>query len=341
MTARKFALVLAFLLLLGCGAWAAAALSFDGPPHPWNVLLSCLYLLASAGVLWRVRRSWLKIAGGLALFAGVLSWWLTLRPSNERNWSPEYAQPPWAQIDGDRVVIHNFRNFDYRTEADFTPRWEEKTVHLSKIRGADFFMDYWGSPHIAHTLLSFDFGDEGHVCSSIETRREKGETYSAVRGFFRQFELYYVLGDERDLIRLRTNCRKEDVYLYPMVQMTPERSRILFLAYLRAANDLRLRPRWYNAATSNCTTNIESNVEACGVSGIWDWRILVNGHLDELLYQRGTIPSDLPFAQAKSRSLINRQALATGDGPDFAGQIRHPLPQTLSPTTLVFPGTPR
>ena len=248
-----------------------------------------------------------------------------MRPSNERNWSPEYARPPWAETESDRVIIHNFRNCDYRTETDFTPRWETKTVHLSKIRGSDFFMDYWGSPHIAHTLVSFDFGDEGRVCTSIETRRERGEVYSAVRGFFRQFELYYVFGDERDLIRLRTNYREEEVYLYPMVKMTPETTRILFLAYLRAANDLRSRPRWYNAATSNCTTNIAGNAEACGAPRMWDWRILVNGHLDEYLYERGTIPHSLPFAETRARSRITPQALDHGAAPDFSDLIRRPL----------------
>jgi hypothetical protein len=270
------------LLSVGCSGWAAAALYFDGPFPRENAVLSSAYLLVCAGMLWRLG-SWRKTAGCLALFIAVLGWWLTLRPSNERDWSPEYAQTPWAEIEGDRVELHNFRDCDYRTEFDFTPRWENKTFHLSKMRGADFFFDYWGSPHIAHTLLSFDFGDEGHVCTSIETRRTKGQGYSAVRGFFRQYELYYVLGDEDDLIRLRTNYRKEDVYLYPMVTMTPERSRVLFLSYLRAANDLRLHPRWYNAATANCTTNIATNAEACGARITWDWRILLNGHLDTLL----------------------------------------------------------
>lgn len=325
MIARRLAFAALCLLLLGCGAWAAAALYFDGPLHQWNVLLSGVFLIAYLAALLRISGSARKSAGCLALFAVVLGWWLTLRPSNERDWSPEYALPPSAEIDGDRVVIHNYRNCDYRTEFDFTPRWETKTVHLSKIRGTDFFMNYWGSPHIAHTLVSFDFGDDGRVCASIETRRKKGQTYSAVRGFFRQFELYYVLGDERDLIRLRTNYRKEDIYLYPMVRMTPERSRALFLSYLRAADDLSRTPRWYNAATSNCTTNIEGNAVACGAPTIWDWRILVNGHLDELLYQRGTIPTTLPFAEEKSRSLINRQALAMGAAVDFSEQIRRPI----------------
>ncbi len=317
------------LLLLGCSAWAAAALYFDGPFTAKNALLSLAYLLACAAILWRAAASRRKTAGCLALFvpfAAVLAWWLALRPSNERDWSPEYAQAPWAEIDGDTITLHNFRDCDYRSEFDFTPRWETKTFHLSNLRGADFFFDYWGSPHIAHTLLSFDFGGEGRVCTSIETRRTKGKGYSAVRGFFRQYELYYVIGDERDLVRLRTNYRKEDLYLYPMVKMTPERSRVLLLAYLRAANQLRLHPQWYNAATSNCTTNIEGNAEACGAPRIWDWRILANGHLDTLLYERGVIPTRLPFADLKARSLINASALTSGDAPDFSEEIRRSLP---------------
>ena len=325
MSPRRLVFATRCLLLLCASAWAAAALYFDGPLPEKNVLLSLGYLLVCGVILWRTPGPWWKSAGVLSLFAAVLCWWFTLRPSNERDWSPEYAQAPWAEIDGDDVTIHHFRNCEYRTEHDFTPRWETKTVHLSNIRGTDLFMDFWGSPHIAHPLLSFDFGNDGRVCASIETRREKGETYSAVRGFFRQYELYYVLGDERDLIRLRTNYRKEDLYLYPMVKMTPGKSRALFLAYLQAAGDLRLHPRWYNAATNNCTTNIAGNAEACGAQVAWDWRILLNGHLDELLYRYGVIPANVPFAEMKAGSLINRKALTADSAPDFAEQIRRPF----------------
>jgi hypothetical protein len=258
-------------------------------------------------------------------FVLAFVWWLTLRPSNDRDWSPEYARTPWAEINGDRIIIHNFRNCDYRTATDFSARWETKTVHLSKLRGLDLFMSYWRSPHIAHTLLSFDFGDEGRVCTSIETRRERHETYSAVRGFFRQYELYYVIGDEGDLVCLRTNYRSEDVYLYRLAEASPETYRALFLAYLRSANDLRECPRWYHATMNNCTTNIRLNAQASGFAAAWNWRILLNGHFDELLHRRGTIPSSLAFAETKARAKINDRAKRAGSALDFSERIRAPI----------------
>ena len=269
---------------------------------------------------------WWKPAAGLALLAVAFLWWLALRPSNNREWSPEYAETPWAEIKGDEVIIHNFRNCDYRTETDFAARWETRTVHLSKLRGLDLFMNYWGSRHIAHTLLSFDFGDEGRVCTSIETRRERHERYSAVRGFFRQYELYYVIGDEGDLVRVRTNYRNQDVYLYRLANADPEKYRALFLTYLRSANNLRARPRWYHATLNNCTTNIRLNAQASGFRTPWNWRVLINGYLDELLHQRGMIDSSLAFAETKARAQISERARAAANATDFSERIRIPLP---------------
>ncbi len=267
----------------------------------------------------------MTVALGIAALAliGLLLWWWTLRPSNERDWSPEYAEIPRLEINGDEVTIHNFRNCEYRTVTDFTPRWETKVVHLSSLRGLDLFMDYWGSRHIAHTLLSFDFGDEGYVCTSIETRRERGEGYSAVRGFFRQYELCYLFGDERDLIRVRTNYRPhEDVYLYPLIEANPRRYRALFLAYAHAANHLREHPRWYHAALNNCTTNIHLIAQASGLASAWDWRILINGHIDELLYERDLIRSTHSFADTKAAAHINARARAADRDDDFSRRIR-------------------
>ena len=265
----------------------------------------------------------------------ALVWWRTLRPSNDRDWSPEYARTAWAEVNGDEVVIHNFRNCDYRSVTDFTVHWERKTVHLSKLRGIDLFMTYWGSKHIAHTLLSFDFADDGRVCTSIETRRERGETYSPIRGLLRQFELYCVMGDERDLILLRTNHRKtEDVYLYPLVQTSPEKYRSLFLAYVRSANGLRDHPQWYHAAINNCTTNIQVIAQASGFASAWDWRILVNGYLDRLLYERGIIATTLPFKETKARAYINARAKSAGSADDFSERIR-----ATSPLSADVPGS--
>ncbi len=282
-----------------------------------------LLLLAGAGFL--VLCVWWQPIIGLVLVALAFLWWLSLRPSNDRDWSPEYAETPWAEIKGDEVTIHNFRNCEYRSETDFTPRWESKTVHLSNLRGVDFFMNYFGSRHIAHTLLSFDFGAEGRVCTSIETRREREEGYSPLRGLFRQYELYYVIGDERDLVRVRTNFRGQKVYLYPLVQASPERLHNLFLRYLRAANELRARPRWYHALVDNCTTNIRVNAEESGLRAPWDWRVLLNGYVDELLYRRGMIQSSLGFAETKAAADITERAKKAGATPDFSDQIRTPI----------------
>ncbi len=270
-------------------------------------------------------RRWWKPATCLALITGVFFFWQRLRPSNYRDWATEYARTPWAEIAGDQVTIHNFRNCEYRTANDFTAHWETKTFTLSKLCGLDLFMNYWGSRHIAHTLLSFDFGDEGKVCTSIETRRERHEPFSALRGFFRQYELYYVIGDERDLIGVRTNYRSQDVYLYRLAGADPQRYRSLFLTYLRSANDLRDRPRWYHATMSNCTTNIRLNAQASGFAFAWNWRLLVNGHLDELLYRRGIISSAFCFTETKTRAQIKSRARDVDSPLDFSERIRIPL----------------
>ena len=245
----------------------------------------------------------------LILFAVLLGWWFSLHPSNDRDWQPNVAQLPSAEIHGDTLVVHNLRNFDYRSETDFTPRWETRRYDLSKLRGLDLHVIYWGSPSIAHTILSWEFDDGQRLAASIETRTEMGESYSAVRGFFRQFELYYVLADERDVIGLRTNHRHEDVYLYRL-RTPPARARALLLDYLQTVNRLANKPKWYNAFSHNCTTTIRLHAgNAMGTIPL-DWRWLANGYLDQLLYEKGVINRDRPFAELKSLSYINPSAKA-------------------------------
>ncbi len=228
----------------------------------------------------------------------------------------------WAEIDGDVVTLHNVRNRDYRTEHDFTPHWEKRTVRLSQITGIDIVINYWGSPWIAHPILSFQFADAPPLCFSIETRKTKGQTYSAIAGLYRQFELIYIVADERDVVRVRTNYRiGEDIYLY-RTTTTPARARERFLEYLRSLNALRERPRWYNAITTNCTTSIRHQHPATERTP-WDWRILLNGKGDELMYERGTIVSaGLPFEELKARALIDSAAKSANEAPDFSSRIR-------------------
>ena len=314
---------LTWLVLLIGVLWAFGALWFDFPQASlsrWTAgVFASIGLLAAIFVRprWRAK---LVIALGVVL---IMLWWLTLQPRQYRDWKPEVALTPHAVIEGDQVVIHNVRNFEYRTEKDFTPRYDMRTLDLRNLRGVDMFINYWGSPYMAHPIVSYDFGPDGRVCFSIETRPEKGESYSALGGLYRQFELAYVVADERDVIRVRTNYRKgEDVYLYRLQAPFVKES---FLEYIRSINELHETPRWYNAITNNCTTAIRQQ-RAASDRAPWDWRMLVNGLGDQLLYERGGIDTSLPFAELKRISHVNERAKAAGDAPDFSERIRAGLP---------------
>lgn len=323
MTALKYiALALASLVATGCAAWSLGALYFDLPWAALRGAASAVLALAFVCALIFLRESWRKLGAIFLGFAVVLAWWLTLKPGNNRPWQPDVAQTAWAEIADDTVTLHNVRNCDYRTEADYIPRWDTRTVRLSQITGIDLAINYWGSPWMAHPIASFQFADAPPVCFSIETRKETGESYSAIGGFYRQYELIYIVADERDAIRVRTNFRKgEDVYLYRL-NITPAQARGRFTDYLTALNELHDRPRWYNAATTNCTTSIRTQ-HAAAKRAPWDWRILVNGKGDEMMFEHGALhTSSLAFPELKARSLINGRARDASEAPDFSTRIR-------------------
>jgi Domain of unknown function (DUF4105) len=309
-------------------AWAFGAVWFDAPFGNANKIVAGLMAIASAIALVFVRPVWRKLGLVALLFGVVLGWWLTLKPSNNGNWQPDVAQLAWADINGDEFTFHNVRNCDYRTAIDYTPHWETRTVRLSQITGVDLAIDYWGSPWIAHPIVSFQFADAAPLCFSIETRKTAGQTYSTIGGLYRQYALIYLVSDERDVIRLRTNYRNEDIYLYHTT-VPQNRARERFLEYVRSLNALRAQPRWYNAITTNCTTSIRSQ-HPSKERIPWDWRILLNGKGDELLYRDGgLVTGGLPFAELKARSLIDARARAANDSPDFSKLIREGLPYTL------------
>ena len=321
---RFFACVLALIAAVLCAAWAFGALYFDFPRV--GLFAGILFVIALLAVVIFVRGKLLKrgiIFGACAL---VAAWWLTLKPSNDRAWQPDVAQTAWAEMNGDEITIHNVRNCDYRTATDFTPHWETRTVRLSQITGMDVAINYWGSPWIAHPIVSFEFADALPLCFSIETRKTVGRQYSTLEGFYRQYTLIYVVADERDCIRLRTNYRREDVYLYHTLA-SPAQARGRFLEYINSINELRNHPRWYNAVMHNCTTSIRTQ-RAVKQRAAWDWRILLNGKADELLYERHAIATGgLSFTDLKQRSLINERARAADQDPDFSRLIRQGLPQ--------------
>jgi len=310
------------LLCAGPIAWAAGALYFDLPASAGLRTAAALaWTLGAFGVLAIVRSTRTRLLLVALGFFAILAGWLTIRPRQDREWLSDVSRLPHADIDGTRVTLHDVRAFEYRTESDFTPRWEDRTYHLEKLGGLDVFQCYWGSELMAHPILSFDFGEDGRVCFSIETRKERGEGYSALGGLYRQFELIYLVADERDIVRLRTNFRQgEDVYLY-RVTAPLESVRELFLEYVQRIDELHSQPEFYNALTANCTTSIRLQRKP-EERAPFDYRVILNGKADELLYERGLLDHSLPFADLKQRAHINPRARAAGDASDFSARIR-------------------
>ena len=326
-------LALSVIVVVGI-AWGVLALWFDGPQS--RVLAGTMaggLALVSIALAALVRPFMRGLVAALLPVVAVAVWWASIPASNTRDWSPDVARTARAAFHGSSVTIQNVRNFKYRSESDYDQRWETRTYDLDRIRGVDLFLSFWGPTQIAHTIVSWEFDDGQHLAISIETRKEKGESYSALRGFFRQYELYYVVADERDLVGLRTNHRGEQVYLY-RIRVPASQARALLVDYLNEVNRLADHPRWYNALTQNCTTTIRGHAQNAGAGGRLDWRLLANGHLDQLLYERGHLETDLSFADLRARSNITEKAKAGGDSPDFSARIRQGLPETrgrLSP----------
>jgi hypothetical protein len=315
------------LLMLFPALWCFGAIYFDGPfPGSGNMILGIVWLALAVFLLFRARSKrdrWLSFAGALAV---VILPWSFKSPRNDRDWSPEYARTANATVDGDAVTFTNYRNFDYKLDGTITERWETRTVHLSKLRGIDFFLNYWGSPMIAHPIFSFDFGDEGHIAFSIETRREKGETYTTLGGLYKLYELTYLVGDERDFVRVRTNIRKgEDAYLFRLAT-PPDKARERFLEYVTQIRALAAKPRFYNVLTANCTTAIRSQIHV-KMRLIPDHRLIVNGKLDELFAEHGLFAvKDLPLAELKQRGHVDERAMQAQDDPEFSKIIRANVP---------------
>lgn len=302
--------------------WASAALYFSAP----STYIAGFFAVVMLPLVWSSRRPVTVVTGAVAALL-VLFWWWQLAPSNDAPWQADVAQLPVVEFDagGDRFTVRNIRDFEYTSEFVYTPRYRDEQYSLSALRTVDLFLVYWGSPWIAHTIVSFGFDDGRHLAVSIETRKRVGQEYSAIQGFFRQFTLIYVVATERDVVKLRTDYRNEDVYLYHL-NATPQFARDAFHQYAAHINRLYAAPEWYNALTDNCTTSIRNDIYKYLANKSFDWRFLLNGHIDEMLYERGTIDTTLPFAELKRRSYINPRAHALPAGSDYSAGIREQLP---------------
>ena len=279
--------------------WAALAIYFSN--LPWahaRLALAILFVAVSIYAFWIARSRPARLAG-YALFAAVLVWWIAIPPSHDRPWRPEVSVMPRAHIDGDTVRFEGVRDFKYRSRHDFDEKWIEREVQLSHLTGVDFYVAYWTKGPVGHTFLSFVFDNAEPVSISIETRPEVGEGFDPLAANFKQFELIYVVGEERDLVGSRVIHRPEHVFLYRL-NAPPEDARTLFEVYLKRINELADRPEWYHLLSNSCTINIIRYLRAVAGGRGFDIRHYLNGWVDGYLYDLGHLTTNLPFEEMRA-----------------------------------------
>ena len=326
--ARWLGLALLAVVILSIGVWCSLAVWFRcGAGAPVRgVLAGGIAVLALVTLCSLVTsRRWLAVAGYAAIFSLVLTWWTTITPTNDRDWTPDVARTVTGTIDGDRLVMSNVRNFTWRSDTDFDQRWEQRTYKLSQVTNVDLILSYWSGEAIAHLIVSFGFADGARLAFSIETRKQRDEAYSTIAGFFRQYELTIVAADERDVVRVRSNVRGEDVRIYRL-RMPPAYAQALLREYVADANDLAGTPRWYNTLTGNCTTLVFGMIRVLRPGLPLDYRVLLSGYLPNYAYDLGATDTSISFEKLREFSRIHDKAAKADAEPDFSARIREGIP---------------
>lgn len=332
----RFLISLTLLLWLsGITLWSVLAIVF-GDSHSSLLQTVIASFVALSGLIaivtqiistpWQRRLFWIHHI----IFLIVVSWWFTIQPLNTRNWQPDLNKLAFASINGDQVTVHNIRNFSYKSEFDYQPDYYDKTFDLNKLEAVDLIATYWMGPAIAHIFVSFDFGNDNHLTISIEARKEDNEGYSTIKGFFKQYELVYIVADERDVIGLRTHYRQdppEDVYIY-RVHAPKDNVKRLFMEYVDNINALNEKPSFYNTLLSNCTTVIWLHSKVNPNHLPFSWKILLSGYLPEYIHESGGFDQNLSFSELKKRAYINPLVNGRDISTDYSRAIRPPYTQT-------------
>jgi hypothetical protein len=309
-------------------AWTGMAIYYSNLPSAYlRFGLACLFAFATAAAFLFLPQRRRTLVWFVICFAVIVAWWMMIPASNTRNWEREVARTPHARVEGDRVTIYDIRNFNYRTEKNFDAVYYDKTFDLTKLDSADLIAVYWTGDAIAHIMVSFGFQGKDFIAFSIETRKEQGEDYSTIKGFFKQYELIFIAGDERDLIRVRTDYRtpREDVYVYRLKAKRQQLQEV-FMSYVQQINYMKRRPQWYNTLTTNCTTSIIHLIKIAGGDARYNWKVLLSGYAPLYAYEKGKIDTTIPFEELKRRSYINLKAHEIGNDPQFSQKIREELP---------------
>jgi hypothetical protein len=326
--AVRLALVIECLLAI----WGSLALSYQLRGAPLKAVGLAVWIAVSVAMLsalWQGRLA-VGTCGFAVVFSGLLLWWRRLRPSNDRLWADEVAKMTTGSVEGNRVILHNVRNFDWRSNTDYTQRWETRCYDLQRLDSVDMILSYWSRRAIAHVLISFGFDDGDHVVFSVEIRRQKSQAFSEIGGFFKEFEVSVVAADERDVVRVRTNVRREDDYLY-RIRIPIATMRSLFLAYVDQANTLAHSPRFYNTLSVNCTTLVYQMMKHIVGYLPLDYRLLLSGYLPQYVYRVGGLDMHYTLDELRAFGRITARAQQSGRSANFSADIRAGVPRVVPP----------
>jgi uncharacterized protein DUF4105 len=316
--------LLSALVIAPLSAWSALALWFRFPaPAPFRAAAAVAFAILGLATIAALffRRGGIALAVLAIAFAALVVWWNTIKPPLDGDWAPDVARQTTGAIKGDILTLSDVRDFDWRTDSDFTERWSERAYDLSKLKTLDLFLAYWAGPEMAHVIMSFGFEDGEFLAWSVEVRRERNGEFSPVADAFKNHTLVYLATTERDSVRLRTNVRGEDVRLYRL-NTPPDQARALLKEYVSESTALSQQPKFYNSITANCATVVFKLARAAGATLPFDWRLIVNGFLPGYLYDRRAVVTTMPLSELMERARVSEKARAADRSPDFSQAIR-------------------
>jgi hypothetical protein len=323
-------LLILLVILVPISAWGSLALWYRLPGPDWlRVLVACGFAIAGGLAAFSLFRRRLLFALPFVLaFGAILGWWTTIEPAATGDWAPDVARQTTGHLTGDTLTLTDVRNFTWHPDGSFDERWETRSYDLSKLRSLDLFMSYWAGPQMAHVIMSFGFEGGDQLAWSIEVRRTRDGEYSPLADLFKSDPLVGLAADERDVVRVRSNVRGEDVKLYRL-RTPPAAARAILLEYVDDANALAKKPAFYNSLTTNCTTSIVKIMRAAGRTIPFDWRLIVNGYMPGYLYDEGAVDTRVSLQELEQRGSIDARAKAADLSTDFSKLIRVGVPSPL------------